>query len=92
MNDNSDGAEVQTSQRMVTIMEKSSNKEMIDLLRKPFSIIGWADMAFLVAILTLFILHRIAMGMFEAILVAFAVIQSIVVFTWIYRVKKRFQK
>ncbi len=73
-------------------MEKSDNKEMVDLLKKPLAIIGWADMAFLVAILTLFILHRITMGMFEAILVAFAVIQSIVVFTWIYRVKKRFQK
>ncbi|WP_041645379.1 hypothetical protein [Acidithiobacillus sp. PG05] len=76
----------------MTIMEKPANKEMVALLKKPLSIIGWVDMVFLVAILALVISHRITMGMFEAVLVAFAVIQSIVVLTWIYRVKKRLQK
>ena len=65
---------------------------MVALLKKPSFIIGWADMAFFVAILALFISHRITMGVFEAVLVAFAVIQSIAVFTWIYRVNKRLQK
>ncbi|ACK80232.1 hypothetical protein AFE_1025 [Acidithiobacillus ferrooxidans ATCC 23270] len=83
---------VQVHQGLVTIMEKPANKEMVALLKKPLSIIGWVDMVFLVAILALVISHRITMGMFEAVLVAFAVIQSIVVLTWIYRVKKRLQK
>ena len=74
------------------MVEKPAPKDLTALLKKPLSIIGWADMAFFAAILALFISHRITMGMFEAILVAFAVIQSIAVFTWIYRVKKRLQK
>ena len=73
-------------------MGKPDGKEMAALLKRPLTIIGWVFIVFVTAALILFISHRITMGVFAAVVVAVAVIQSIVVLTLVYRVKKRLQK